>query len=172
MLTICVSPTHSPATMVPRTSVAGSVSGSWSSTTRSASKPARTRPRRSSSKLSHAGATVKDSSAAPAGTSSSAAARRPASGSSASTGASEPAAIRAPEASSAPNGYAWSTRSAQMRCTSSRSDTACEYCIDAVTPSAAKRGTSSGATHWACSMRWRAPGVMAASNASSASRLA
>ena len=107
--------TQSPATMVASTSVAGSTSGSRSSTTRSASKPARRRPRRSSSKLSHAGATVNDSSAAPGGTSSSAAARRPASGSRSSTGASDPAAIRAPDASSERNGYAWSTRSAQIR---------------------------------------------------------
>src|SRR4051812_15578284 len=59
-----------------------------------------------------------------------------------------------------------------MRSARSRSLVAWVYCTDAATPRAAKRATSLGAMHWACSMRCRVPGVAAAANASSASRLA
>ena len=49
--------------------------------------------------------------------------------------------------------------------------TAIEGWIEAVTPSSAKRGMSSGCRHWACSIRGRIASGTAA-NASSASRLA
>ena len=182
--------THSPATMVAMrrasaTDWGGSASGSWSSTTRSASNPGRRRPRRCSSKLGHArlngegvkcsirrdrllgapgrafGVRAQDRGAQPCewielldrGV----------------RAAGEPS-TRAPRASG--RGRRALRRSAQMRSVRSRSLVACVYCTDAVIPSSAKRAMSSGATHWACSIRWRAPGVAAMAKASSASRLA
>ena len=69
-----------------------------------------------------------------------------------------------------------SSRSAQKRSARSRSEGACENCTEQATPSAAKRPTSSGARHCACSIRCRRPSgchsSRVASNASSASRFA
>ena len=67
-------------------------------------------------------------------------------------------------------------RSPQKRSATSRSEVAWLNWTDAATPSSAKRGTSSGASSCACSIRGRRPSgrqsSRVASNASSASRLA
>jgi hypothetical protein len=107
--------------------------------------PGASRPRRSSSPLSQAGVTVSASSAAWR--------------SSASCGRhSRRTASRSP----------WS---GSISSTGASEPSAIEGWIDAVTPSAAKRGMSSGCRHCACSMRGRIACGTAA-NASSASRLA
>ena len=99
----------------------------------------------------------------------------PASGSSSSTGASEPLASSVPASSSERYAYApW--RPSQSRSARSRSDGAWLNWTDAATPSWAKRGTSASSSSCACSIRGRSPrGCQAsrvASNASRAARLA
>ena len=99
----------------------------------------------------------------------------PASGSSSSTGASEPFASSAPASSSERYAYAPCFPS-HSRSARSRSDGAWLNWTDAVTPISAKRATSASSSSCACSMRGRRPaGSQAsrvASKASSAARLA
>ena len=82
----------------------------------------------------------------------------PSSGSSASTGASEPpASARAGVAQRAVRVGAVEPVGPQALGERRGRSTAIAGWIEAVTPSAAKRGRSSGATHCACSIRWRRP---------------
>ena len=131
---------------------AGTSSGSRESTTRSARKPGSSLPRRRSSPASQAGVTVEASSACStvsacsgrqAGRSSivrRTPARIPASGSSSSTGASEPfATTRAGVPQRAGTRRRRRAASAQNRSARSRSEGACENCTEQATPSSAKR---------------------------------
>src|SRR5262249_48091869 len=104
--------TQRPATIVATTPASRSTHGSRSSTTRSAAYPGRSLPRRRSSPVSHAGATVVASNACSIVTACSGChagrtstvrrtpARMPARGSSSSIGASEPLATTAPVSTS------------------------------------------------------------------------
>ena len=94
----------------------------------------------------------------------------PSRGSKRATGQSEPSATRAPDSSSERIGNARSQRAGAepprpvVACGRARATAMCCACIDAITPSAAKRGRSLAAAIVSmCSMRWRTPGAAPAS---------